>query len=119
LAQTLCLAAFVHIFRREPSAAADYTGRALRIWREQRIAQFHAVALCVDGWALAASGESEKGLAQIRAGLDAFGLGASQHALLAFQADAQLAIGKPKAALASVAAGLEMVEKTGGAPLEA
>ncbi len=39
--------------------------------------------------------------------------------LLAFQADAQLAIGKPEAALASVAAGLEAVEKMGGAPLEA
>jgi predicted ATPase len=39
--------------------------------------------------------------------------------LLALQADMQLAIGKPEAALASVAAGLEAVEKTGGAPLEA
>ena len=39
--------------------------------------------------------------------------------LLALQADAQLAIGKPEAALASVAAGLKAVEKTGGAPLEA
>lgn len=119
LAQTLCLAAFVRIFRHEPSAAADYAGRALRICEEQRIAQFHAVALCVDGWALAASGEGEKGLAQIRAGLDAFGLGASQHVLLALQADAQLAIGKHKAALASVVAGLKAVEKAGGAPLEA
>ncbi len=119
LAQTLCLVALVHIFRHEPSAAADYAGRALRICEEQRIAQFHAVALCVDGWALAASGESEKGLARIRAGLDAFGLGASQHMLLALQADAQLAIGKPEAALASVVAGLKAVEKAGGAPLEA
>jgi predicted ATPase len=74
----------------------------------------------VDGWALAASGESEKGLAQIRAGLDAFGLGTkSQHMFLALQADAQLAIGKPEAALASVVAGLKAVEMTGGAPLEA
>jgi predicted ATPase len=32
------------------------------------------------------------------------------------QADAQLASGKPEAALASVAAGLEAVEKAGGAP---
>ena len=119
LAQALCYAAFVHIFRHEPPTAADYAGRALRICEEQRIAQFHAVALCVDGWALAASGESEKGLAQIRAGLDAFGLGASRHILLALQADAQLAIGKPEAALASVAAGLKAVEKAGGAPLEA
>jgi predicted ATPase len=43
----------------------------------------------------------------------------SQHILLALQADAQLAIGKPEAALASVAAGLKAVEKMGGAPLEA
>ena len=42
-----------------------------------------------------------------------------QHILLALQADAQLASGKPEAALASVAAGLKAVEKTGGAPLEA
>ena len=35
------------------------------------------------------------------------------------QADAQLASGKPEAALASVATGLKAVEKTGGAPLEA
>ena len=39
--------------------------------------------------------------------------------LLALQADAQLAIGNPEAALASIAAGLEAVEKAGGAPLEA
>jgi predicted ATPase len=38
---------------------------------------------------------------------------------LALHADAQLAIGKPEAALESVAAGLKAVEKTGGAPLEA
>ena len=119
LAQTLCFAALVHIFRHEPSAAADYAGRALRICEEQRIAQFHAYALCANGWALGASGESEKGLAQIAQGVDSYGLGASQHMLLALQADAQLAIGKPEAALASVAAGLKAVEKTGGAPLEA
>ena len=45
--------------------------------------------------------------------------GVQQHMLLALQADAQLAIGKPEAALASVAAGLKAVEKTGGAPLAA
>ena len=119
LAQTLCCAALVHIFRHEPSAAADYAGRALRICEEHRIAQYHAFALCANGWALGVSGESEKGLAQIGQGVDSYGLGASQHMLLALQADAQLAIGKPEAALASVAAGLKAVEKMGGAPLEA
>jgi predicted ATPase len=119
LAHTLSYGAFVHIFRHEPPAAADYAGRALKICEENRIAQFHAQALCVNGWALCASGESEKGLAQIGQGLDSYGLGASQEMLLALQADAQLAIGKPEAVLASVAAGLKAVEKMGGAPLEA
>jgi ATP/maltotriose-dependent transcriptional regulator MalT len=116
LAQTLSFAALVHILRREPSAAADYAARALRICEEQHIAQYHAHALCTDGWALAVSGESEKGLAQIGQGVDVFGLGGSQHFLLTLQADAQLAIGKPEAALASVAVGLKAVEKMGGAP---
>jgi len=119
LATTLCWAALVHIFRHEPSAVADYTRRALRICEEQRIAHYHAFALVIEGWALGAFGDSEKGLAQIEQGLDSYGLGASQQILLALQADAQLAIGKPEAPLVSVAAGLKAVEKTGGAPLEA
>jgi predicted ATPase len=119
LVQTLCLAALLHIFRHEPSAAADYAGRALKICEEQRIARWHAYALCAEGWALSVSGDSEKGLAQIGQGVDSHGTEAPPHILLALQADAQLAIGKPEAALASVAAGLKAVEKTGGAPLEA
>jgi tetratricopeptide (TPR) repeat protein len=119
LATVLCQSALVPIFRHEPSAAADYAGRALRICEEHRIAQWHAFALCENGWALGASGESEKGLAQIGQGLDGYGLGAVQHMALALQADAQLAIGKPEAVLGSVAAGLKAAEKTGGAPLEA
>jgi hypothetical protein len=61
LATTLCYAAHVHIFRHEPSATADYAGRALRICEEHHIAQFHAYALHLNGWALDASGQSEKG----------------------------------------------------------
>jgi predicted ATPase len=117
-AQTLCHAAFLHILRHEPSAAADCAGRALRISEEQRFATYHAIALCENGWALGVSGECQKGLAQIAQGVDSYGLGAFQHLLLALQADAQLAIGKPETALASVGAGLKAVEKAGGAPLE-
>ena len=119
LAHTLSFATLVHIFRHEPPAAADCAERALKICEEHRIAQFHAIALCENGWALGASGESEKGLAQIAQNVDSYGLGASQHILLALQADVQLATGKPEAALASVAAGLKAVEKMGRAPLEA
>ena len=119
LAQTQCYAALVHVFRHEPSAAADCAERALRICEEQRIANWQAYALCVGGWALGVSSESEKGLAQIAQGRDSYGTGAFQHVLLALQADAQLATEKPEAALASAAAGLKAVEKMGGAPLEA
>jgi hypothetical protein len=119
LAHTLCFVALVHIFRHEPSAAADYAGRALRICEEQRIAQYQAYALCENGWALSASGETEKGAVQIAQGVDSYGLGASQFILLALQADAQLASGKPEAALVSAADGLKAVERMGGALLEA
>jgi predicted ATPase len=119
LAHSLCWVALVHIFRHEPPAVADDAGRALRICEEHHIPQFYAIALCANGWALGVSGEGEKGLAQIAQGVASYGLGALRHILLALQADAQLAIGKPEAALASVAAGLKAVEKTGGAPLEA
>jgi class 3 adenylate cyclase/tetratricopeptide (TPR) repeat protein len=119
LAQTLCLASAVHIFRREPAAAADCAGRALRICEEQRILEWQAFALCLNGWALGVSGESEKGLAQIEQGLDGYGPGSGQPLFLALQADAQLAIGKPEAALEAVVAGLKRVEQTGGAPVEA
>jgi tetratricopeptide (TPR) repeat protein len=77
LAQTLCYGAFVHIFRHEPPAAADYAGRALKICEEHRIANWQAHALCAGGWALGVSGESEKGLAQIGQGVDSYGTGAS------------------------------------------
>jgi hypothetical protein len=112
LAQTLCSVAIVHIFRHEPSAATDYAGRALRICEEERIAMYQAFALCAGGWALDVSGESEKGLAQIAQGLKS-DHGALQHILPPLQADAQLAIGKPEAALASVTAGQKALEKMG------
>jgi hypothetical protein len=117
LAQTLGLAAaFVHILRHEPPAAA-YAARTLRICEEHRIAEYHAIALCVNGWALSASGESESGLAQIGQGLASYSLGVNKHILLALQADAQLASGRPEAAHASAAAaGLEAAEKAGGSP---
>ena len=119
LVRALCWAALVHSFRHEPSAVADHAERALRICEEHGIESLHGLALCANGWALSVSGESKKGLAQIAQGLDNYGLGVSQHALLALQADVQLAIGKPEAALASAAAGLEAVERMGGGPLEA
>jgi predicted ATPase len=68
---------------------------------------------------LSASPAKREGTGPNSQGVDSFGTATWQHILLALQADAQLAIGKPESALASVAAGLEAVEKTGGAPLEA
>jgi tetratricopeptide (TPR) repeat protein len=119
LVRAMCWAALVHSFRHEPSAVADHAERALRICEEHGIESLHGLALCANGWALGVSGESEKGMTQIAQGLNSYGLGVSQHALLALHADVELAIGKPEAGLASVAAGLEAVERMGGGALEA
>jgi predicted ATPase len=119
LAQALCQTALVHIFLGESLAAADQAEQALRICDEHRIAGVQADALGVDGWARSTSGEVEKGLAQIAEAVERYGLGSDQHVLLALQADALLMVGKPTEALASVAAGLKVIEKMGGAQLEA
>jgi predicted ATPase len=119
LVQALCQTAFVRIFLGEPPAAADHAEQALRICEEHRIGGVQADALGVDGWARSVSGEGEKGLAQIAQAVERYGLGTDQHLLLALQADALLAVGKPNEALASVAAGLKVIEKMGGAQLEA
>ena len=113
LAGTLCHAAFGHIFRREPSMAADYAARAVQICEEQRIAHWHAFGLSIGGWALGIAGEGQKGLAQIVQAVDGIGLVASHDILLVLQAETQLAIGRPEAALASVAIGLGAIEKSG------
>ena len=108
-------AALVHIFRHEPPAAADYAGRALRICEEHRIAQYHAYALCVNGWALGASGESEKGLAQIGQGRGQLrSWDAANISCWRCRPTAQLAIGKPEAALAIGRRRAEGGRKDGG-----
>ena len=93
------------MWRHEPPAFADYAGPALRICEERRIAVYYAWGLCERGWALCVAGETEKGSVEIVQGVARYDPGASQFILLALQADARLAIGKPEAALVSAAAG--------------
>ncbi len=68
LAATLGFAALAHVFRHEPSAVADYAGRALRISEEQRIAQWQAFALCEQGWALCVLRRKREGAGPNRSG---------------------------------------------------
>ena len=75
LAQTLCLAALVHIFRREPSAVADYAGRALRICKEHRIANFHGFALCGTDGRSASPAKARRGWPKLDKGWTATVLG--------------------------------------------
>ena len=76
LAQTLCFAAasftsFAMSHRRSPTMPDGLCGSA----RSTASRSCHAYALCANGWALGASGESEKGLAQIVQGVDSYGTG--------------------------------------------
>jgi class 3 adenylate cyclase/predicted ATPase len=119
LGQTLCYVALIPIFRREGAASAAYAGRAVHVCEEQHIGQWHAFAICEHGWAVCASGEMEKGLAQLARTLDHYPQASTQHWLRALQADAQLAAGAFEAAFTSVAAGLKVVEKIPDAPCEA
>ena len=120
LAQTLCFAALVHIFRHEPSAAAELCRTGFEDLRgAPHRAVFTRLPFARMDGRSAPPAKARRGWPKSDKGWTSSVYGACQHMLLALQADAQLAIGKPEAALASVAAGLEAVEKTGGAPLEA
>jgi predicted ATPase len=117
-AQTLCYGALIPRFRHEPDAAKDYAARAVRVCAEEHIEYFRGVAECIHGWALCASGETEKGLAKIGHGVERIPPGLQMDVLVS-QADARLACHDHEAALAAATAGLTTVETTWGSAFEA
>ena len=71
LAFALSFAARLHGFRREWQAAQERAEALITLAREQGFAHWLAVRAHAVGWALAAQGQGEAGIAQIRQGLAA------------------------------------------------
>jgi predicted ATPase len=62
-------AGFVHKYRREARAAQENAERVLEICVERGFTHFLGAATLMRGWAIAAQGRNEKGIAQIQEGL--------------------------------------------------
>jgi predicted ATPase len=71
LAVALNYAAMLHQFRREPYAVYERTEAAVALCAEQGFAYYLAWGTTMQGWARAAPGQDEEGIAQIRRGLAA------------------------------------------------
>jgi predicted ATPase len=70
LQYALTFTAIGHHFRREARDVQEPAEMAIALINEQGLASnFLAIATCLQGWALAAQGQSEAGLAQLRQGL--------------------------------------------------
>jgi len=72
LAFALSYAAVLHQFRREPDAAQAWAEQAISLATERGYPLFRALAVFLRGWALAAQGGPDEGIAQMREGLAAF-----------------------------------------------
>jgi predicted ATPase len=89
---------------------------AIAICMEQRFGNLLAQARCFKGYALAQQGQTEQGIAELRAGMDAqFATGASLFRPWAFclLAEAYGTAGRFEEALAAIAEGIAITEKTG------
>jgi predicted ATPase len=71
LAVALNYAAMLHQFRREGDAVYERTEAAVALCAEQGFAYYLAWGTTMQGWARAAPGQDEEGMAQIRRGLAA------------------------------------------------
>jgi predicted ATPase len=103
-------------YRREGAAVQEHAEAALAIITEQGFGHLLPFATCNQGWALAAQGQREAGMAQMRQGLAAMQPMDSKVALLEFLAllaETYGQSGQAKAELCLLAEALAHVENTG------
>lgn len=121
-AQALSWAAWLHQLRREPHAAKECAERVMALCSEQRFPYFLAWGTILQGWALAAQGQGEAGMAQMRQGLAAHrATGAEEHRpfFLALLAEAYGRAGQVEEGLSVLTEALAAVDKTGERVYEA
>jgi TOMM system kinase/cyclase fusion protein len=116
LAIALHFTATLHQFRREAQAAQKWAEAATVLSREQGLPFWDGSGTIMWGWALAAQGRGEEGLAQIRQGLVTFratGAEVQQPSWLALLAEACGWAGQVAQGLNAVAEALAIMDKTG------
>jgi class 3 adenylate cyclase/predicted ATPase len=122
LVLALYFAAEIHQYRREGQAAQERAEAVIALSTEQGFAEYLARGIILRGWALAAQGQGEAGIAQIRQGIAAFqaiGTDVSRLHYLALLAEAYGKVGRAEEGLTILAGALADVEKTGARDHEA
>jgi predicted ATPase len=116
LARALHLAAVLHRFQREGAAAQERAEAALALMTEQGFGHYLGQATFTRGWALAAQGQREVGMAQMHQGLAAMRVTETRVALSAYLvplAEAYENSGQAEEGLRLLAEALEHVDHTG------
>jgi DNA-binding winged helix-turn-helix (wHTH) protein/predicted ATPase len=115
-------AALIHIHRREWQAAQERARSLLPLATEQGFLFLVAMGTFLQGRTLVEEGQAQGRLVQTQQGLTALratGLGAFLPRLLAWLAEAHMALGQTEQGLAVLAEALEIVDKTGEREYEA
>jgi tetratricopeptide (TPR) repeat protein len=115
LINTLTFVAILHVLRRDPSAARQRAKAAMEISAEQRHSFYLGHGMVLHGWARAAQGQVEEGIAEICQGIATFRATGAQTWIphfLGLQAETYARAKRTDDGLASVAEGLALADKT-------
>jgi predicted ATPase len=116
LSYALCIAAVLHLFRREGKAAQGQAEAVIALSEEHGFPQWLASGIACRGAALSAQGQEEEGITQIRQGLAALqaaGANFTVPQFLALLAEAYGKAGQPEEGLTALTEALNFVDKTG------
>ncbi len=117
LIAALAYSAYLHHFRQEPSLAQTRAEAAVSLCTEQGITPHYlAIGAVLRGWAVAAQGQPEKGVAEMRrslAALQSSGVGLRRSYLLALLAEGYGQTGQVNQGLGALVEAWDSVEDTG------
>src|SRR2546427_2711952 len=115
LAQALIFSAILRQLRREPQVAQELAETQLALCREQGFTQYLVLGMVPRGWAVAAQGQVEEGIAQIREGLAAWrarGASVARPWFLALLAETCGKAGQVEEGLYALSEALEVLQTT-------
>ncbi len=116
VARGLAAVGFIHLFRREPRAADAKLGETLALCAEEGFTYFHAVVSAFKGANLVLLGDTRAGIELMQASMRSLRAMGSELLLTLVSADlasAQFELGQVDEGLATLAAGLRLLEQNG------